>query len=98
MKKDTLRLVVLLALVSVFAVVIRTNPGAVELSAERLTTYIDGLGMLGPIVFILTGAPVDHHRRTTLRPFLGRRLCIYRLDLGSDPCISRSKTARAKVG
>ncbi|VAV83244.1 DedA family protein, putative [hydrothermal vent metagenome] len=53
MKKDTLRLVVLLALVSVFAVVIRTNPGAVELSAERLTTYIDGLGMLGPIVFIL---------------------------------------------
>ncbi len=53
MKKNTLRLIVLLALISIFAVVIRTNPGAVELSSERLTDYIDGLGILGPVVFIL---------------------------------------------
>ncbi len=53
MKKKTLRLAVLLILVTAFAVILKTNPGAVELSTERLTTYIDSLGMLGPVVFIL---------------------------------------------
>ena len=53
MKKSTIRLIILLVLVAAFATVLKTNPGAVELSTERLTTYIEGLGVLGPIVFIL---------------------------------------------
>jgi len=59
MKKDTLKLMILLVLVAIIALVLRTNPGASELSAERLTAYIDGLGVLGPVVFILifTAAP-----------------------------------------
>ncbi|VAW36002.1 DedA family protein, putative [hydrothermal vent metagenome] len=59
MKKETLKLMILLVLVAIIALVLRTNPGASELSAERLTAYIDGLGVLGPVVFILifTAAP-----------------------------------------
>lgn len=53
MNKKTLRLAVLLVLVTAFAVVLKTNPGALALSTERLTTYIEAQGMLAPIVFIL---------------------------------------------
>ncbi|MBE9532042.1 MAG: TVP38/TMEM64 family protein, partial [Proteobacteria bacterium] len=46
-------LIILLMLISIIAAAISAGPSLNGLSAQRLTAYIESLGILGPIVFIL---------------------------------------------
>jgi uncharacterized membrane protein YdjX (TVP38/TMEM64 family) len=53
MKKKTLKIIILITIILVVVATSGRDLMSGELSAERLTAFIEGLGIWGPIVFIL---------------------------------------------